>query len=52
MVDRSIINQHEIKIIQTVHYGKPTYSVNGNKLILNASIKYILKTKRFDGPVV
>ena len=27
------------------------YSVNDSKLILDASIKYILETKRFDGPV-
>ena len=49
IVDRSIIDQDEIKIIQTFHYGNPTYSVNDNKLILDAVIKYILETKRFDG---
>ena len=48
IVDRSIIDQDEIKIIQTFLYGNPTYSVNDNKLILDASIKYILETKRFD----
>ena len=47
IVDRSIIDQDEIKIIQTFLYGNPTYSVNDNKLILDASIKNILKTKRF-----
>ena len=51
IVDKSIINQDEIKIIQTFLYGNPTYSVNDNKLILDASIKYILETKRFDGPI-
>ena len=51
IVDRSIIDQDEIKIIQTFLYGKPTYSVNDNKLILDASIKYILETKRSDGPI-
>ena len=51
IVDRSIIDQDEIKIIQTFLYGNPTYSVNDNKLILDASIKYILETKRFDGPI-
>ena len=49
IVDRSIIDQDEIKIIQTFLYGNPTYCVNDNKLILDASIKYILETKRFDG---
>ena len=42
IVDSSIINQDEIKIIQTFLY------VNDNKLILYGSIKYILETKRFD----
>ena len=51
IVDRSIIHEDKIKIIQTFLYGNPTYSVNGNKLILHASIKYILETKRFDGPI-
>ena len=51
IVDRSIIDQDEIEIIQTFLYGNSTYSVNDNKLILDASIKYILETKRFDGPI-
>ena len=42
IVDSSIINQDEIKIIHTFLY------VNDNKLILYGSIKYILETKRFD----
>ena len=48
IVDRSIIDQDETKIFQTFLYGNPTYSVNDNKLILDASIKCILETKRFD----
>ena len=51
IVDRSIIDQDEIKIIQTFLYGNPTYSVNDNKLILEARIRYILETKTFDGPI-
>ena len=52
IVDRSITDQNAIKIIQNFPYGKPTtYSVNDNKLILDASIKYILETKRFEGPI-
>ena len=48
IVDRSIVDPDEIKIIQTFLYGNPTYSVNDKKLILDASVKYILETKRFD----
>ena len=48
-VGRSIIDLDEIKIIQTFFYGNTVYSVNDNKFILDASIKYIMKTKRYDG---
>ena len=51
IVDTSVIDQDDIKIIQTFLYGNPTYSVNDNKLILDASIKYILENKRFEGPI-
>ena len=40
-----------MKIAQIFLYGNSTYSDNDNKLILDASITYILETKRFDGPV-
>ena len=40
-----------LEIIQTSLYGNPTYSANDNKLILDVSIKYILETKRFEGPI-
>ena len=33
-------------------YGNPTYPFNEKKLILHASIKYILKAKRSDGPLL
>ena len=49
---RSIIDQDELKIIQTFLYDNPTYSVNDSKLTLDVSIKYILETKRFDGPIL
>ena len=52
VVDRSIIDQNEIKIIQIFLYGRdPAYSVHDNKLILDASIKYILEIKRLEGPI-
>ena len=51
IVDRSIIDQDDIKIIQTFLYGNRNFSLNDNKLILDASIKYILETKRFEGPI-
>ena len=51
IVDRSTFDQVEIKIIQTFVYGNPTYSVNDNKLILDVSVKCILETKRFEGPI-
>ena len=37
--DRPIIDQDDIKIIQTFLYGNPTYSFNVNKLILKCKYK-------------
>ena len=51
IVDRSVNDQDEIKIIQTFLDGNPTCSVNDNRLILDGSIKFILETKRFGGPI-
>ena len=51
VIDRSIVDQDKIKIIQTFLYGNPTYSVNDNEFILDASLKCIWETKRFDGPI-
>ena len=45
IADRSIIDQNEVKIIQTFLYGDPTCSVKDKKLILDASIKYLMETK-------
>ena len=39
------------QIVQTFLYGNPDYSVNDYKVILDASIKVILETKKFDRPI-
>ena len=52
VIDNLIIDQGEIKIIQTFLYGNSTYSVSDFELIFDASIKYILETKKSDGPVL
>ena len=49
IIDRSIIDQDDIKIIQTFLYGDPTYSVNDNKLILDASIKVYFGNRKIWG---
>ena len=51
IVDISIIDQDKMNEI-TFLYGNPTYSVNDNKSIIVASIKYILETKIFDRPIL
>lgn len=50
-IGKSIIEQDEIKIIKTFLYGYPTYSFNNNKLVRDATAKYILETKNIDGPI-
>ena len=33
-------------------YGSPSYSFEENNKIINASIKYVLDTERFSGPLI
>ena len=47
-----LIDQDEIKIIQTFFSGNPTYFVNDNKLIFDSSEQYILETEKFNGPIL
>ena len=49
-IDRLVTEQYKTKSFRLFH-GNPTYSFLNNKLILDAKIKYILETKRFDGPI-
>ena len=48
IVDRSTIDQDEIKIIQSFLYGNSTYSVNNNKLLFDQNLNkhILLRTKR------
>ena len=38
-------------LVNLLMYGRPNYSFDENKKILNASIRYILYTNRFSGPL-
>ena len=40
-----MIDQNEVKVIETFRYGNSIYSAKDKKLILNVSIKYLLETK-------
>ena len=38
-------------LVNLLMYGRPNYSFDENKKKLNASIRYILDTNRFSGPL-
>ena len=38
-------------LVNLLMYGRPNYSFDENKKFLNASIRYILDTTRFSGPL-
>ena len=42
------LEQNDSTLTQTLLFGDPASSVETNTLILNATIQYILSTKRFE----
>ena len=50
-IDPDIHLLNDISISNLLLYGNPQYSSDINKNILEVSIKYILVSKRFEGPV-
>ena len=39
-------------LLNQLMYGSPSYSFEENNKIINASIKYVLDTERFSGPLI
>ena len=51
-IDRNILNQADATITKTLLFGNSKYSDEINLQILNASIDFILTSKRFDEPLL
>ena len=51
-VSAVFLNLNELELVNLLLYGKSTLSYSDNRDILNASILFILTTKRFEGPLI
>ena len=51
-IDLSIFNLPDDEKVQLLLYGSDKYNSNQNRLIINASIKFILSSERFKGPII
>ena len=51
-IDSNILNQTDATITKTLLFGNSKYSNEINLQILNASIDFILISKRFDEPLL
>ena len=49
--DANILIENEDSIVNALLFGKPNSENSVNNAILNASIKYILPTERFNNPL-
>ena len=51
-IDQNILQYIENLLTEVLLFGKNYFSHKKNSLILNLSIDYILKSTRFDGPLL
>ena len=47
-INHKFLEQNDSTLTQTLLFGDPASSVETNTLILNATIQYVLSTKRFE----
>ena len=51
-IDGDILNQNELKVMETLPYGDSSLEDTNNTLIMNATIEFLIAFKRFDVPLV
>ena len=49
---KDISDLNDDLLVNRLMYGSPSYSFEENNKIINASIKYVLDTERFSGPLI
>ena len=47
-IEKSILNENDDSIIESLLFGKPNFEFFKNKSIIESAIEYILSTERFD----
>ena len=50
-INEQILSHGEDQLIQTFLYGNPNFNLTVNRLILNATIEYLISTERFKCPL-
>ena len=50
-IDNNLLDLCESVLIKTLLFGSNSFDTNSNTNVLNATIKYVLSTKRFEEPL-
>ena len=50
-IDNNLLDLCEPVLIKTLLFGRNSFDTNANTYVLNATIEYILSTKRFEEPL-
>ena len=51
-IDRNILNKNDLKVMETLLYGNSSLDDTNNTLIMNATMEFLLASKRFNVPNV
>ena len=49
-IDNNLLHLSEPVLVRTLLYGSNSFDTNANTNVLNATVEYIISTKRFDEP--
>ena len=50
-IDNNLLHLCEPVLIRTLLFGSNSFDTNANTNVLNATVEYIISTKRFDEPL-
>ena len=51
IIDNNLLDLCEPVLIRTLLFGSNSFDTDANTNVLNATIEYVLSTKRFDEPL-
>ena len=52
IIDSNLLHYNDEKLTETLLYGDKSLSNDINSKIINSSISFIIKSTRFDGPLL
>ena len=50
-IDNNLLDLSEVVLLKTLLFGSDSFETNANTNILNATIEYVLSTKKFEEPL-